>query len=158
MYGPHAVTLPADAGGRSPADQGVRTPYGDLPPQATDALNAADAFNAPEAAPWPAALPAPARPRSPASRGRPRSPTPQAARSGSAAGCGSPPARRCWRCRRQRERLPIRSWAGPWPLAERWWEPAAAVRRARFQAVTDDGRAWLLAVRDGHWFIEAVYD
>ncbi|NUP50210.1 MAG: DNA polymerase Y family protein, partial [Catenulispora sp.] len=57
-----------------------------------------------------------------------------------------------------RERLRIRAWAGPWPLAERWWEPGAAVRRARFQAVTDDGRAWLLAVQDGVWLIEAVYD
>ncbi|MFL6112694.1 MAG: DNA polymerase Y family protein, partial [Catenulispora sp.] len=56
------------------------------------------------------------------------------------------------------ERLRIRAWAGPWPLAERWWESGAAVRRARFQAVTDDGRAWLLGVQDGSWLIEAVYD
>ena len=59
---------------------------------------------------------------------------------------------------RSGERLRILAWAGPWPLAERWWEPGAAVRRARFQVVTDDGRAWLLAVQDGAWLIEAVYD
>jgi len=51
----------------------------------------------------------------------------------------------------------ITGWAGPWPLAERWWEPASASRRARFQLVTDDGRAWLAAVRDGRWQIEAGY-
>ena len=51
----------------------------------------------------------------------------------------------------------ITAWAGPWPLAERWWDPAAASRRARFQLVTDDGRAWLAAVREGRWQIEAGY-
>jgi len=152
MYGPHAVTLPADAGGRSPADQGVRTPYGDLPPQATDA------FNAPEAAPWPAALPAPA----PADVPREPRPAEVTDRDGAPVGVSgrlrvsASPA--LLALPQTRERLRILSWAGPWPLAERWWEPAAAVRRARFQAVTDDGRAWLLTVRDGHWFVEAVYD
>ncbi len=51
----------------------------------------------------------------------------------------------------------ITGWAGPWPLTERWWDPDAASRRARFQLVTDDGRAWLAAVRDGHWQVEAGY-
>jgi protein ImuB len=51
----------------------------------------------------------------------------------------------------------ITGWAGPWPLAERWWDPDTASRRARFQLVTDDGRAWLAAVRDGRWLIEAGY-
>jgi protein ImuB len=52
---------------------------------------------------------------------------------------------------------PVTGWAGPWPLAERWWDPAAARRRARFQLETDDGRAWLVAVQDGRWQIEAGY-
>ena len=51
----------------------------------------------------------------------------------------------------------ITGWAGPWPLTERWWDPDAASRRARFQLVTDDGRAWLAAVSDGCWQIEAGY-
>jgi protein ImuB len=51
----------------------------------------------------------------------------------------------------------VTGWAGPWPLAERWWDPETASRRARFQLVTDDGRAWLAAVRDGRWLIEAGY-
>jgi protein ImuB len=58
------------------------------------------------------------------------------------------------------EREPARrvaAWAGPWPLSERWWDPAAARRRARFQLATDDGRAWLAVVQDGRWLIEAGY-
>lgn len=53
---------------------------------------------------------------------------------------------------------PVRAWAGPWPVVERWWDPAAAKRVHRFQIVDDDGCAWLL-VRDGDgWWAEARYD
>ena len=51
----------------------------------------------------------------------------------------------------------VTGWAGPWPLSERWWDPGAARRRARFQLTTDDGRAWLAVVQDGRWLIEAGY-
>ena len=51
----------------------------------------------------------------------------------------------------------VTGWAGPWPLSERWWDPAAVRRRARFQLLTGDGRAWLAAVQDGRWLIEAGY-
>ena len=53
--------------------------------------------------------------------------------------------------------LRITGWAGPWPLSERWWDPAAARRRARFQLLTGDGRAWLAAVQGSRWLIEAGY-
>ncbi len=53
--------------------------------------------------------------------------------------------------------LRITGWAGPWPLSERWWDPAAARRRARFQLLTGDGRAWLAVVQDSRWLIEAGY-
>jgi protein ImuB len=53
--------------------------------------------------------------------------------------------------------LRITGWAGPWPLSERWWDPVAARRRARFQLLTGDGRAWLAAVQDGRWLIESGY-
>jgi protein ImuB len=52
---------------------------------------------------------------------------------------------------------PVTGWAGPWPLSERWWDPVAGRRRARFQLLTGDGRAWLAAVQDGRWLIEAGY-
>jgi protein ImuB len=51
----------------------------------------------------------------------------------------------------------VTGWAGPWPLAERWWQPAVARRRARFQLATEDGRAWLAVVQNGRWLIEAGY-
>jgi protein ImuB len=54
--------------------------------------------------------------------------------------------------------LAITAWAGPWPVAERWWRPQGARRRARFQLVTEGGAAWLAAVQDGRWQIEARYD
>jgi protein ImuB len=49
-------------------------------------------------------------------------------------------------------------WAGPWLLDERWWDPPVRRRRARFQVVTADGRAHLLVVEDGQWWLEATYD
>ena len=50
------------------------------------------------------------------------------------------------------------AWAGPWPVDERWWDPAAHRRRARSQVVTADGAAYLLVVEGGRWAVEAAYD
>ncbi|MEV0723156.1 DNA polymerase Y family protein [Micromonospora purpureochromogenes] len=52
----------------------------------------------------------------------------------------------------------IVGWAGPWPVDERWWAPAEARRRARFQVCLADGAALLLAVEAGQWLVEAIYD
>jgi protein ImuB len=53
---------------------------------------------------------------------------------------------------------PVRAWAGPWPVVERWWDAEHAKRVHRFQIVDDDGCAWLLVRdRDG-WWAEARYD
>jgi protein ImuB len=52
----------------------------------------------------------------------------------------------------------IAGWAGPWPVNERWWAPAEARRRARFQICLADGRAFLLSLSGGHWAVEAIYD
>ncbi|MFC5945933.1 DNA polymerase Y family protein, partial [Micromonospora harpali] len=52
----------------------------------------------------------------------------------------------------------IVGWAGPWPVDERWWSPAEARRRARFQVCLADGAALLLAVESGQWLVEAIYD
>ncbi|MEU4561391.1 DNA polymerase Y family protein [Actinoplanes sp. NPDC023936] len=52
----------------------------------------------------------------------------------------------------------ITGWAGPWPIDERWWAPEEARRRARFQVTTEDGRALLLSLAQGHWRVEAIYD
>ncbi|WP_419931231.1 DNA polymerase Y family protein [Candidatus Poriferisodalis sp.] len=52
----------------------------------------------------------------------------------------------------------ITAWAGPWPLDERWWDPAKRRRQARLQLVLDDGTAHLCAVERGRWQREATYD
>jgi protein ImuB len=53
---------------------------------------------------------------------------------------------------------PVTAWAGPWPVEERWWDEEAENRLARFQLVSADGRAWLFAVRNNTWWVEASYD
>ncbi len=146
MLGHGAVTRPVPAGGRSPAEQATLVPFGDT----------RDPERPPDR-PWPGRIPAPV----PATVCR----DPLPARVADAAGApvtvtgraqvSAPPARMSagggpW--------LAITAWAGPWPIAERWWRPQAARRRARFQLVTEDGAAWLAAVQDGRWQIEARYD
>ena len=52
----------------------------------------------------------------------------------------------------------VAAWAGPWPLDERWWRPAARRRQARFQLVLEDGSAHLCVLESNHWHREATYD
>ncbi|MEV4350716.1 DNA polymerase Y family protein [Actinoplanes sp. NPDC049596] len=52
----------------------------------------------------------------------------------------------------------ITGWAGPWPIDERWWAAGEGRRRARFQVVLADERAFLLILATGHWAVEAIYD
>jgi len=52
----------------------------------------------------------------------------------------------------------VDGWAGPWPVEERWWDPAAATRLARIQVTAPDGTALLLACESGSWWLEATYD
>ena len=54
--------------------------------------------------------------------------------------------------------VPIAAWAGPWPVQERWWDAAAHVSLARFQIVTADGVARLVATGEGRWWVEGTYD
>jgi protein ImuB len=146
MLGHGAVTRPVAAGGRGPTEQATLVPFGD----ARDPER-------PPGRPWPGRIPVPAAAsvcqdplpaRVTDATGAPVTVTGRALLS-------APPARMSasggpW--------LSITAWAGPWPVAERWWRPQAARRRARFQLVTEDGAAWLAAVQDGRWQIEARYD
>ena len=146
MLGHGSVVRPLLAGGRDPAEQVTPVSFGDA---ADPAL--------PSGRPWPGRLPAPA----PATV----YPVPLSARVIDASGvavtvtgrafASAAPARLSadggpW--------LTVTSWAGPWPVTERWWRPEGARRRARFQLVAEDGSAWLAAVQDGQWLIEASYD
>ena len=51
----------------------------------------------------------------------------------------------------------VMGWAGPWPVVQRWWG-AAPRRQVYLQATLQDGRAVLLALTDGAWTVEALYD
>ena len=146
MLGHGAVTRPVLAGGRGPAELVTLVPFGDAQDPAF-----------PPDRPWPGRIPAPG----PATVCQDPLPAQITDGSGSPvtvtgrAQVSAPPARVSvaggpW--------LEITSWAGPWPVAERWWQPRLARRRARFQLVTDDGTAWLAVVQDGRWLIEAKYD
>lgn len=160
MLGHDAVVTASVGGGRMLADRQVLVPWGDRAPERA-AGRAGDA-------PWPGSLPALA----PASVFRERRPVALLDARGvevsiDARGAisavperfavgdgGSGAARRTDGF----GAVPVRAWAGPWPVVERWWDPSAAKRVHRFQIVDDDGCAWLL-VRDGDgWWAEARYD
>ncbi len=52
----------------------------------------------------------------------------------------------------------VTGWAGPWPIAVRWWDAATAARASRFQVVDETGTAWLLVLEHDAWWVEARYD
>ncbi|MFJ5669920.1 DNA polymerase Y family protein [Micromonospora chalcea] len=181
ILGPEAVVTAVLGGGRSPADQVRLVPWGDeraparpgpppLPPAAPGAASApvvvppggragrrAGRGRAVAEPPWPGRIPPP----SPAVV----LPTPLPADVRDAAGepvvvsarlaVSAAPARLTVGDGRPAE---ITGWAGPWPVDERWWAPAEARRRARFQVCLADGAALLLAVESGQWLVEAIYD
>lgn len=52
----------------------------------------------------------------------------------------------------------VRSWAGPWPIDERWWDSSQRRRAHRFQVVDGSGLGWLLVLENEQWWAEARYD
>jgi len=157
LVGSEAVVVPEWQGGRSPAEQ-----YRLVPIDTVDLGSRGE----PGEEPWPGTVPAP----SPAvvwPRPLPADVVDADGRRVAVGGRGlisSSPAR-CtvaggpWR--------DITSWAGPWCIEERWWDPIAHRRRARMQVVVDgesgDGRqagqsAQLLTLESGRWWLEATYD
>ena len=160
MLGPEAVVTAVVGGGRGPADRVRLVPWGDARdarecvPRAPSVVT--DGRVRAETPVWPGHVPAPAPAivhRAPlvaevvdasditvAVNGR-GSATADPAR----LSIGGGP----W--------VEITAWAGPWPVDERWWAPAPC-RRARWQMVTADGSAHLLAVEGGRWFVEATYE
>lgn len=146
MIGHRGVLTATPAGGRMPADRQSLTPWGDRPVGARDRRS-----------PWPGTLPDPAPstvyelPREVTVRdaeGAPVAVDERGILSGRPASMESATGAR----RR------LTSWAGPWPLEERWWDPEHARRANRFQVVDATGEAWLLVQGDGGWWAEARYD
>jgi protein ImuB len=148
MLGYDAVVVPVRQGGRAPADRQLLVPWGERPKQPR-----------PPDLPWPGAVPSPAPSRvfaEPwatsvvADDGRPVRLTERAGLTAVPARfhTGSSPG---WQT--------VGTWAGPWPVDERWWETERPSVAARFQVVGVDGRAWLMRCDgDGRWWTEAAYD
>jgi protein ImuB len=152
LLGPEAVAVPQRRGGRGPGEQVVLVAaHGGVRGGDDERRGVAPS------APWPGRLPPPAP-----ALVHEESPTVEVvATSGQAvtvAGRGLVSAAP------QRVSLAggpwaeVQSWAGPWPVDERWWDPATHCRRARIQVVTASGEAYLLALSGGRWALEATYD
>ncbi|ROS74349.1 DNA polymerase Y family protein [Cellulomonas sp. PhB143] len=143
LLGGDAVLAVQIQGGRDARDRVHLVPFGEhAPPERDPAL------------PWPGGLPSPAPatvlpvPESTTvldGAGRPVVVDARLAMSG-------PPDRVRWTGLRA-----VRGWAGPWPVAERWWTPSPR-RRVYLQVVLDDGSGLLLAGTQGEWVVEALYD
>ncbi|MFP5377031.1 MAG: DNA polymerase Y family protein [Acidimicrobiia bacterium] len=145
ILGPEAVVTGVAGGGRHPAERVTLVPWGDARQPAR-----------PGDRPWPGRLPPP----SPAVVFSPPLAAEVVNATGAAVGVTgrgavtAEPARVSVDGARW---AGVTGWAGPWPVDERWWDPAARRRRARFQVVAGEG-AWLLAVEGGRWWAEASYD
>jgi protein ImuB len=146
LLGPEAVQVPVLSGGRGPVERITLVPLGDeLVPRA-DPLQ-----------PWPGQLPEP----SPTvllddpvdlldSQGNPVRVTSRGLFSADPVRLEAPACNR-----------PLRWWAGPWPVDERWWDPDVKTgRMARAQVLVDGdpGEAFLLCYRQRRWYLEGSYE
>jgi protein ImuB len=50
----------------------------------------------------------------------------------------------------------VQAWVGPWPVEQRWWSQHSR-RLARFQLVTEQGVAHLVALEQQRWVLLATY-
>lgn len=154
MLGHGAVLTAIIAGGRLLADRRVFIPWGDT---AVRQQQSAKVPVKDREQPWPGRLPGPvpatvfADPVPAAvvdSRGNPVDVDPRGLLSADPAFFSPGP---------DDDRRPVHSWAGPWPINERWWDPKGRVLH-RFQLVDQSGSAWLLLLEDHAWWVEASYD
>lgn len=146
MLGHDGVGTAVPTGGRMPADRQLSVAWGDRPVVTRDPKR-----------PWPGAVPPPHPstvyeiPRQVMvhdAGGRPVEVTERGVLSASPAVIVSPTG----------ARRDLTAWAGPWPLEERWWDPATARSAQRFQVVDSSGEAWLLVLDTRGWWAHARYD
>lgn len=143
-FGSSIVAVARSRSGHDPSERAELVPFG------------APAEHQRSGAPWPGALPAPSpvavlgRPlgcRLTDELGCPVTLSAQGLLSGRPARCTIEGEART---------LSVVSWAGPWPLAVRWWERRAPC--ARLQVVTDMGIGLLLCAQRGVWQLLGRYD
>ena len=169
MVGDQGVLVPSWRGGRLPGDR-----YGWVPASTTDLTDADDTAERlrprpleggnsgagggvpGRAGPWPGALPAPSPAVVPGEARRVEL-LDAAGRPVVVGGRGELSAAPVALVVDGRPPQVVTGWAGPWPLDERWWEPAAHRRLARFQVVTADGAAHLVLAEHRSWWIAATY-
>lgn len=150
VAGEQQVLVPAAQGGRQPHDA-----YAWVPAVTADLLEPAERLAVP-ATPWPGRLPSP----SPAVVHRPLRPVSVLDLSGASVkvtGRGVVSASPAAVQLPDGALEPVESWAGPWPVEERWWDAARHRRLARFQVLTRSGRLLLLTIERGQWWLAAEY-
>ena len=157
ILGSGSVTVPEQAGGRHPGELVDLVPAETVDLALRGSRTPPGPGEAPTAAPWPGRLPPP----SPAVVLVDPVPVTVVDRLGEPVGVSGRGLVTAAPARLSRDGgsgVTIDSWAGPWPVDEHWWDADAHHRQARFQVVTDDGRAHLLVVESGRWWLEATYD
>ncbi|GBG36812.1 hypothetical protein NJB14197_08640 [Mycobacterium montefiorense] len=147
LLGPEAVRVPVLSGGRGPAERITLTPLGLIDPEPGP--------HADPGLPWPGQLPDP----SPAVLlDDPVELLDAQGNSIRVTGRGmfsAAPARLVARGQDD----PLRWWAGPWPVDERWWDTdRSAGRTARAQVLLESERALLLCYRQRRWYLEGIYE
>lgn len=144
LVGAHGVVTAQSARGRMPSDSQVLTLWGDRSPSRDDV------------APLPGALPKPL-PATVFSRATAISLHDGEGHLIEVRGTelsGEPIVMR-WHTH---QRLLV-SWAGPWPIFERWWDSAGGRCRYRLQVLDDHGVGWLVSAdQNSQWSLDARYD
>ena len=149
LLGHGSVLTPVLDGGRDPGQRTRLVPWGDEPTP----------LRSPEQ-PWPGQLPAPA-PSVLLDPPRPAQLLDAARRPVRVTERGAMPAPPAL-FGMGNDVTAVTSWAGPWPVDERWWSPDSARRVVRCQIVDVRGRAYLVTGTMGtgtpQWQVDAIYD
>jgi protein ImuB len=145
LLGHGSVSTPTLGGGRFLSERQVLVPWGDEVPASKREL------------PWPGSIPPPApatvfsTPRAADVRGALGEPVDVDSR-------GATNSTPVWLSLDRSPATRISSWAGPWPVRQRWWDSESRRSASRFQMVDSAGMAWLLILEDHQWTAEARYD
>jgi protein ImuB len=148
LLGHGSVLSPVLDGGRDPGQRTRLVPWGDEPLP----------LHSPEQ-PWPGALPAPA-PSVLLDPPRPARVLDAGGRSVTVTERGAMPAPPARFAMGDETPVAVTSWAGPWPVDERWWHPDGARQVVRCQLVDVRGRAYLVTgtMPAAAWQVDAIYD
>lgn len=146
LLGHGSVCAPVRGGGRDPRQRSRLVPWGDEPVPVRSPQQ-----------PWPGRLPAPA-PSVLLDPPRPARVLDEAGRTVVVTERGAVPHPPVRFALGDEPPVAIASWAGPWPLDERWWNPEGSRQAVRCQLVDVRGRAYLVSCTAERWQVDAIYD